>query len=456
MPITTKVGEQQETIECFKRVNEALLGESHIERLRWLGKKDKEKTVSGLIIEFTDPEAANDVIRAERITWEGNPKKTQRYSKDCQSTQCFCCHGYNHTQASCTKKPVCGYCSSPQHGTKDHPDKNDKTGLKCPNCGHQHTAWSHECHHKQAEINRIIAAKKELQANPFFPIPGRVTPGVSAYNTRAPSPAEAQSEAHLNESAQMTGRTTPEQSDGGADIPSSPPQLPDMPRKETAIPPPTARVGNRAIESLKTPAAKVISFQSSPLKPADTVDHGDEWKEAPLRRKRKMPVPVAVPVKTVAKQYERLGAIPPSIKASTGLDGKVTSTSSVSRRLFHPQTEASGSTPSNTGTKQTFAPLPAHKRASSSLFKPAKVIFKSPNREITPVHEVETVATRRSSSSDSTDSPAEENQSKASSGKASSASPAESSGASASTGDSDNRRRILRSKSAQPTTTTDP
>jgi hypothetical protein len=82
------------------------------------------------------------------------------------------------------------------------------------------------------------------------------------------------------------------------------------------------------------------------------------------------------------------------------------------------------------------------------------VIFKSPNREITLIYKVEIVTTRRLSSSNNIDSLIKENQSKASFSKASFASPAKSSSALASISNLDNKRRILYSKLAQLTTTT--
>jgi hypothetical protein len=123
---------------------------------------------------------------AGTATWGKQPKKTQRYNKECIVTQCFKCHQYGHLSKSCKGKEVCGYCSSKEHVTKAHPNPKDKTTLKCALCGGQHTAWAGVCPKRKAVLTKIAEAKRELLENPYFP-ECVVTPGVSGRPSRETS-----------------------------------------------------------------------------------------------------------------------------------------------------------------------------------------------------------------------------------------------------------------------------
>jgi len=221
------LGNQQELIEELIRSNPDTLTGAIIENVRWLGKHVEGKHTNALVIEITNPEHANRVIAAERFNWEGTPKKVERYVKDCIKPQCFKCHAFNHTSPGCIKPAKCGYCSSQEHSTKEHPNPKDKKSWHCPGCGGNHPAWSTQCEIKKAEIEKIKQLKLALLDNPFWPVPARVTPGVSMQGT----PASTKENSVVNE-------------DGGA-------TLPESPTSTFSSPPTTA--GRKETERLTSP-----------------------------------------------------------------------------------------------------------------------------------------------------------------------------------------------------------
>ena len=161
------------------RIENPHIANAHIDKVRWLNKTKPDKLVNALVVEFAHPYEANSCLRAERLAWEGHPKKLQRFSRDCQVCQCFRCHHYGHTSKSCHSAEVCGYCGSKEHKSSAHPDKKDKNTHKCVLCGSKHPAWSSDCKHRKAENKKVEAAKTQLLREPFFPEPAMVTPGAS-------------------------------------------------------------------------------------------------------------------------------------------------------------------------------------------------------------------------------------------------------------------------------------
>lgn len=140
-----------------------------------------------MVIEFQESKVANGLLITGTATWGGQPKKTQRYNQECIITQCFKCHQYKHLSKTCKAREVCGYCSSKEHNTKDHPDPKNKGAMKCALCGGKHTAWSGACPKRKAILMKISEAKKELLMHLYFLEQVTITPGVSGRATRETS-----------------------------------------------------------------------------------------------------------------------------------------------------------------------------------------------------------------------------------------------------------------------------
>jgi hypothetical protein len=180
----TQMQNQAAMIERFWTENAYLPTRGEITRIRWLGKQKIGKSTNAMVVEFEDPKVANGLLMTGTATWGGQPKKTQRYNRECIVTQCFKCHQYGHLSKGCKSKEVCGYCASKEHNTKDHPDPKNKSVLKCPLCGGKHTAWAGVCPKRKIILNNIAQAKKELLEFPYFPEQVAITPGISGRTTR--------------------------------------------------------------------------------------------------------------------------------------------------------------------------------------------------------------------------------------------------------------------------------
>ena len=180
------IDKQEDLIERLRDENRYLIKDAAIEKVYWLGRPKPGKKDSAVVVEFKDPAVANACLD-ERIAWEGKPKKTERYHRDCQICQCFKCHTYGHTARTCTSKERCGYCSSRAHTTKQHPDPKDSTTHKCPLCNKNHTAWSPQCEHRKKAVAKVQEAKKQVKENPYFSTVPILTPGVSQRGSRQSS-----------------------------------------------------------------------------------------------------------------------------------------------------------------------------------------------------------------------------------------------------------------------------
>src|ERR1700712_604739 len=177
VPTNTNLSQQEQVIKEIQTENSHICTAADIGFVRWLTKPKKDKMVEGLVVAFKDPREANAFIEAERVVFDGRPKKVQRYSRDCQITQCFRCHAYGHKASMCTQQEKCGYCSSKEHATNDHPDRHSKsTKLKCPCCGEKHAAWSKDCKHRKSAVKNVVDAKQSLLENPLFPVDVTFTP----------------------------------------------------------------------------------------------------------------------------------------------------------------------------------------------------------------------------------------------------------------------------------------
>lgn len=203
IPADANMDNQGAMKEQFWRENDYLPVHGDITRIRWLGKKKEGRNTNAMVVEFEDIRVANGLLMTGTVTWNGQPKKTQRYSRDCIITQCFNCHHYGHLSKKCNAKEVCGYCNSKEHKTKEHPNPKDRTKYKCALCGGKHAAWSAACTKRKAVLEKIAKGKKELLENPFFPEELDITPGVSECSTRVNSESGSNHRQHRQETEEV-------------------------------------------------------------------------------------------------------------------------------------------------------------------------------------------------------------------------------------------------------------
>ena len=185
VPTTVNVSDQEHIFEQLLDDNTHLIQHGTMVKAHWLTKPKPGKTTNALVVEFNTAEAANLCIAAERIAFEGTPKRTQKYCREAQLCQCYRCYGYNHTARLCAAKEKCGFCGTHDHTTSHHPDQRDKSQHRCALCKENHTAWSPLCKHRKAAVAKVVEAKKKLMIDPLFPVTTtNVTPGVSARGSR--------------------------------------------------------------------------------------------------------------------------------------------------------------------------------------------------------------------------------------------------------------------------------
>jgi hypothetical protein len=87
----TQMDNQDSMIGRFWEENDYLPQQGDITRIRWLGKQKVDKQTNAMVVEFEDPRVANGLLMTGTATWAGQPKKTQRYNRECIITQCFKC-----------------------------------------------------------------------------------------------------------------------------------------------------------------------------------------------------------------------------------------------------------------------------------------------------------------------------------------------------------------------------
>ena len=77
--------------------------------------------------------------------------------------QCFRCFSFEHVANQCQRdNPLCSICAE-EHNFRDCSNKNNKTKLKCVNCGGKHIAIAKSCPKRREKINE--KENEKLQTN---------------------------------------------------------------------------------------------------------------------------------------------------------------------------------------------------------------------------------------------------------------------------------------------------
>src|SRR5215468_8413733 len=106
------------------------------------------------VVVFTECSKKANKLICERLRLEGRYHAAERYAPQCQIKQCFNCQGYGHRANACTKNLKCGKCGQ-EHETRTCSESK----TRCANCEGEHTAWHHECSHRQTEYKRLEQAR---------------------------------------------------------------------------------------------------------------------------------------------------------------------------------------------------------------------------------------------------------------------------------------------------------
>ena len=76
--------------------------------------------------------------------------------------QCYRCFSFEHVANQCQRtNPLCSICTE-EHNFRDYPNKNNKTKLKCANCGGKHIAIAKSCPKRKEKINEKENEKQQI------------------------------------------------------------------------------------------------------------------------------------------------------------------------------------------------------------------------------------------------------------------------------------------------------
>lgn len=142
--------------------------DTKIRKTFWLSKPKEGALTNALVVELMDGKLANTLLQRQRVVWDGALKPIQRFDPNAKITQCHKCWKWKHVQASCQDPQRCGYCSSTDHATENHPENVEQ---KCANCGKPHPAWTFNCNARKEQMSRVESAKRHLNLEPLFQLP---------------------------------------------------------------------------------------------------------------------------------------------------------------------------------------------------------------------------------------------------------------------------------------------
>lgn len=108
-------------------------------------------------VQLQNTEKSKEIMGLEKLCHIG--VRVERYISPFHVQQCHRCQKFHHHSDNCLMEPRCVKCAE-KHLSKDCPlpppkDKNDRTGLKCANCGGNHTANYRGCKSYPKKFNSV-------------------------------------------------------------------------------------------------------------------------------------------------------------------------------------------------------------------------------------------------------------------------------------------------------------
>ena len=126
----------------------SLHGNSDIVDLSWPPHSDR-KRVTSLLIEFTNRQLANEVLR-RGLAWQGGIHRCHMIYAASRVIRCSRCQAYGHQKERCSAPYRCGKCA------EAHPTKECASVIKrCAACSGRHQAKSSKCPVKMAEVGKF-------------------------------------------------------------------------------------------------------------------------------------------------------------------------------------------------------------------------------------------------------------------------------------------------------------
>ena len=153
----------------------------------------KARALASLIVEFVDPEQANQVL-VRGLSWQKRRHGCHRADEEGKLLRCGRCQAYGHLEGGgpkeCKAPFVCGKCAGP-HDTRTCKSKISK----CASCGGSHHAGDTQCPEK-LKARKMLEFKPEKTAQ-SIKLTSEVDRAPSSVAQRSMSAGKAQTEASL-------------------------------------------------------------------------------------------------------------------------------------------------------------------------------------------------------------------------------------------------------------------
>ena len=144
-------------IKSIYTQNPKLVGHVEILAIRWAKKGLRAgKTKAPLHLCIAEPDQAN-VLIDQGLIWQYQLHRCEPFAGECQVTQCYKCHQYNHTAKMCGNTAKCGFCAAPGHETNSCPFRHEPARHRCTVCakpGARHTAWAPMCPERKKRVEQ--------------------------------------------------------------------------------------------------------------------------------------------------------------------------------------------------------------------------------------------------------------------------------------------------------------
>ncbi|KAJ5753307.1 hypothetical protein N7520_010224 [Penicillium odoratum] len=166
-------------------------------------------TTAKLVIEFDDPDAANQAILLG-LALQGRDHDCQFFDGSHRLQQCFQCQSYGHIARNCRREIRCAYCAG-SHDSKECAHARNRASAKCAVCIRHnetaveeakvkinHFAFERECPRRAEQLDMIRINRlrgPQLHRTATAPTPSTST------SPAAPTPAEAYSGSQIAKAA---------------------------------------------------------------------------------------------------------------------------------------------------------------------------------------------------------------------------------------------------------------
>ena len=144
------------------------IGLTTVEKVKFRIPTIEGVTRATALVTMTSKEEAKKACD-EGVVWRAQILHCEPYWAVLQTTQCYRCWGWGHTQRFCRKSALCPRCGITAHGEGGRageaqcPTYSNQVSLRCTNCKGKHPAWVRWC---PEAVKARDAAREAYQYRP--------------------------------------------------------------------------------------------------------------------------------------------------------------------------------------------------------------------------------------------------------------------------------------------------